>query len=210
MCILYLLPGPCDAWRSPAQERTLSATLDLRADSAEAVDDESEGDSDRSQRMNEPTPMEMDRSDESQDSKRSTIVARRGLLYIVSFLLTFGTSFVFGITGSFNKRYDNASIFILSFQGFWNFLIFSRRRSMKTRAGEMGKTLIWGILFTCPPCLGCWSVFSKRSSTEDSRKGGDCETDDASEFQVGERDTTPAWQPDVEEDELARSATEKI
>jgi hypothetical protein len=85
--------------------------------------------------------------------KRSVIVARRGILYIAGFLITFGLTFlstvIFLATDTWNQRLDLCSYFCMSMQGVWSFLVFSREREMHTWAGRLLKKLTWEYAFGC-------------------------------------------------------------
>ena len=102
---------------------------------------------------------------ESQEQRRSIVMAKQGLWYIVGFLGTFGltfcSGFVFLATGESNETLDYFSYFFLASLGLWNFFIFSRRRKMKTSVGRMARALVWDQVFgavpLCRMVLRCWS-----------------------------------------------------
>jgi hypothetical protein len=95
----------------------------------------------------------IDRRRSSRD--RSRLVGNQALLYIAGFLLTFGLTllsvFVFLALGEWNTALDRTSYFFLGIQGIWNFTVFSRRRTMKTRVGRGARATVWG---TIPRCVG--------------------------------------------------------
>jgi hypothetical protein len=90
---------------------------------------------------------------EAESRSRSRLVARQGVLYIVGYLVTVGptaaSAVVFLITGDWNRSLDRASYFFFCLQGVWNFLIYSRRRQMKTAVGRTSKTIVWGMISGC-------------------------------------------------------------
>ena len=108
-------------------------------------------------------------SSESQQQRRSIMVAKQGMWYIVGFFGTFGSSIVSGfyyvINSESNEALDNWSYFFLALQGFWNFIIFSRRRDMKTIAGVKARGFVWnqglGVICFYKMAVDC---LSKKSS----------------------------------------------
>lgn len=99
----------------------------------------------------------------SQQRNRSKLVAQQGMLYIAGFLLTFGPTAIsalyFLFSGSWSTALDRTSYFFLPLQGFWNFLIYSRRRQMKTALGRKGKTIVWEMIWGCEllkPVVSTW------------------------------------------------------
>ena len=102
-------------------------------------------------------------SESQQQRRRSIMVAKQGIWYIVGFFGTFGLSFVSGtyyvINDESNKALENWSYFFLALQGFWNFIIFSRRRDMKTSAGIKARVYVWNQGFGAIPfykmSVGC-------------------------------------------------------
>jgi len=89
----------------------------------------------------------------------SRMVAVQAMFYIAGFLLTFGftalTFIIFFATGSWIPALDRASYFFLALQGLWNFLIFSRRRKMKTWIGEKARWIVWGVIPRLATCRDC-------------------------------------------------------
>lgn len=97
-----------------------------------------------------PQPSELSTSSkrvENKSRRRSRLVAEQGILYIGGFFLTFGptvvSAIVFLATGEWNLKLDRTSYFFISLQGMWNFIIFSRRRRMKTVVGALLQSVVW-------------------------------------------------------------------
>ena len=100
-------------------------------------------------------------SQQQQQQQRSALFAQQSLLYIGGFILTFGLQTVstlyFIVARTWNPPLDRCGYVFMASQGLWNFIVFSRRRRMKTYLGEHMKNLFW---WSC-----CTSRTTRRATT---------------------------------------------
>ena len=180
-----------------------SSTLRLGEDSESSIVHDNIGkknnNSSRLMTMTVPKSSETNTNMKKNNKKRasSNIVAEQGMWYIAGFLATFGLTtlsvLIFLISGSWNLKIDRASYFFISLQGFWNMIIFTRRRNkkMKTFIGQKVRNFIWedhGIIqlitdWLCCP-IYCVSVMQLKINESDSKDHDD--DDDGYDREEGE------------------------